>query len=154
MTTAASLRYVAALERVGGVQGAALSIEAEISGGSSGWSDGGATSRVQALDLIQTVHGLFNHWKWDLGRGDFVRDTPRVVLLPRRGNDRHPDRRPITAVAQLNGVLIDGLSMAEILCCFCWSVQSKQRDRLTESAEEMLERVAEKLGLSARIKRR
>ncbi|WP_170765569.1 hypothetical protein [Ruegeria lacuscaerulensis] len=149
----AALRYLASVERIGGMKGSALSIEADISGGSGGISDGGVTSRVQDVKLVQMVHGLVNRWKWDPVCRDFVRTVPRVVLLPRRGADRHPARRPITAVALLNGILIDGLSMAEILRRFGWSVQSKQRDTLTESAEEMLELIADKLGLSARVMR-
>ncbi|WP_226688847.1 hypothetical protein [Ruegeria arenilitoris] len=118
----AAMRYLVAVERIGGMKGATLSIEAEISGGTGGISDGGATSRVQDVMLVRMVHGLVNRWKWDPTCRDFVRGVPRVVLLPRRGNDRHAERRPITAVALINGILIDGLSMAEILRRFGWSV--------------------------------
>ncbi|WP_282021682.1 hypothetical protein [Ruegeria faecimaris] len=142
-----AMAYLGAVERIGSLKSVTLSAEAEVSGGSGVVSDGGVTSRVQDVTLVRLVHGVANRWKWDLARRSFVRSKPHVVLLPRRGNERDP----ITAVALLNAILIEGLSMAEILRRFGWSVQSKHRDQLTESAEQMLQRIGDKLGYSARL---
>nr|WP_170540933.1 hypothetical protein [Ruegeria arenilitoris] len=147
----AAMRYLAAVERLDRMGGAALSIEAVVAAGSGsgGVSDGGVTSRVEDVAFLRLVHGTVNRWKWDLGRRCFVRGPARVVLAPRRGKARDA----ITAIDLLNGILIDGLSMAEILRRAGWSVQSKHRDKLTDAAEEMLDQIADKLGLSARIHR-
>ncbi|MGK7753766.1 hypothetical protein [Roseovarius sp. C03] len=142
--------YLAALERLGAVGGVDFSAEAEIRGSSPGVSDGGATSRVRDAALVRMVRGRVNRWKWSRARRSYVTGPSRVVLAPQRGSDR----RPITALDLLDGLLVEGLSLAEILRRFGWSVQSKQRQKLTESAEEMIEEIADLTGLTARISRR
>jgi len=141
--------YIDALERLASVKGADLSPEAEIRGSAAGVFDGGATSRVRDAALVRMVRGKVNRWKWDKGRRSFVTGPGRVVLSPQRG----AHRRPITALDLLDGLLVEGLSFAEILRRAGWSVQSKQRDRLLESAEEMIEEIAGLTGLDRRISR-
>lgn len=141
--------YADAIERVGSVKGAELSPETEVRGSSPGVSDGGATSRVRDAALVRLARGRVNRWKWDRARRSYVTGPSRVVLAPRRG----ADRRPITALDLLDGLLVEGLSLAEILRCAGWSTHSKHCKALTESAEEMIEELADLTGLSCRISR-
>jgi hypothetical protein len=138
--------YATAAEKLGSVAGA--SIDGSPQGGGGGASDGGVTTRIKHATTLREVVGAANAWQRAPVTGNFIMGAELVVLAP--GN-KHGDRQAITAMGLIRAVCLDGLDMRAILHRAGWSGHSRDVRKLTEAAEELLERIARQiLGIDPR----
>lgn len=143
----AAERYVVAVERLGAISGSNYSEAASSGGSGGGVNDGGAAVRAQRAATLRMVRGIANGWEWSSDRRAFVTGDDLVILAPSRGKG---DRLSITAVGLLDAAVIEGRNMREILEAHGWSPQSRLRKALSERLMDILDLVADGMGLSAR----
>jgi hypothetical protein len=134
--------YATAAEKIGSVAGA--SIDGSPQGGGGGTSDGGATTRIQFATILRQVEGAANGWQRAPVTGNYIRGAELVVLAP---SNKRGDRAAITAMGLLKAVCLDGSDMRAILHNAGWSAQARDVRKLTEVAEDLLELVAQGLGI-------
>lgn len=144
----AAERYAVAVERLGALSGSNYSEAAGSGGVGGGVNDGGAAVRAQRAAVLRMVRGIANGWEWSSEHRSFVTGEDLVILAPTRGKG---DRLSITAMGLLDAAVIEGRNMREILEAHGWSPQSRLRKALSERLMDILDLVADGMGLSARL---
>ena len=137
--------YAVALEKIGSTAGA--STDNDVVDGGAGSSDGGASTRYKLATTLRIVEACANDWKVSPETGRYVRGLDLIVLAPSK---RHGDRMAITAMGLLEAVCVDGLSMKQILLNHGWGGHCRDAGKLTATVEDLLDLVADGLGLSGR----
>ena len=136
-----------AAERVSGASGAGLE------GGAvkDGVSDGGATTRVKWAARLRLAEAGANGWPVDRRFGVLGKGPERVALpVTRKGRKR----QEIKAWPLVWAVAVEARDMAQICAAHGWSLDSGNRRKLTEATLEILDNVAEALGLGRAIARK
>ncbi|SDZ57063.1 hypothetical protein SAMN05444004_1235 [Jannaschia faecimaris] len=141
----AVLAYASALERLGAVRGSGFEASTASTTDAGTAPDGGAATRLLAAATVRLARGTVNRWRWSRATRAHVLGPARPILEARRGK-----ARTITATALLDGVVIEGLDMAEILTRAGWSPHSKHAKVLCGAFDEMLDGLADALGFGLR----
>lgn len=121
--------YAYAVERIGSMGGA--SAEGDIVDGGVESNDGGITARLKHAAVIRTVEAAL--------------DAHGALLVPKPCGPK--GRRAITARGLLYAICIDGTEVRTVLHLAGWSGQSRDARALKQSAEGLLEVMADALGI-------
>ena len=111
-------------------------------------SDGGVTTRIKHAERIRLIEALANDWAVDRTHGRVVRGPERVALPVRR---KRPGRHEIKAFPLLIALCVEGQDMAQILKAHGWKVRSDCTGVLISVAWEILDDIADALGLGRAV---
>jgi len=136
--------FATACERIEASAGAQLQAGTGQNGGAS---DGGATTRIKHAERLRFLEGVINDWPFDRTARRYIRGPDLVVLAPAQ---REPGRLPVLAGTLIRSVCLDGLDMTEILSRHGWSDASRNRRKLNAATLDLLDLMAEALGLGGR----
>jgi len=136
----AAMMLADTMERVGSVRGQ------DLAGADSKGviSDGGATTRVKHAARLRIIEALANGWPVDRRHGRVTRGPARVLMRVQRANGK---RQEIQAFPALLAVCVFGLELSDLLARHGWSVQNYNLGPLSSGRRQVLDDVAEALGI-------
>ena len=136
--------YAHALVKLGSVAGQSFSDQA--GGGVGTVSDGGVSTRIKNATTVRDVIALAIDWKRHPETRRWIREADLIVLAP---TNKRGDRRATTAMALLDGICLDSRGLKHILEQHGWSGQSRDKNTLATITEDLLEHIADGIGVGA-----